>query len=81
MAKAKCLVGVWKRSEKEEQAERRRREKEAVDRVRAENEKREETRQRRKLEFLIAQTELYSHLVGKRDRNPSLRANPVVVVY
>jgi hypothetical protein len=58
--------GFWKRSEKEERDERRRREKEAVDRVRAENEKREEMRQRRKLEFLITQTELYSHFVGKR---------------
>ena len=63
--------GFWKRSEKEERDERRRREKEAVDRVRAENEKREEMRQRRKLEFLITQTELYSHFVGKRLKSMS----------
>ena len=67
--------GFWKRSEKEERDERRRREKEAVDRVRAENEKREEMRQRRKLEFLITQTELYSHFVGKRLK--SLSSAPV----
>ena len=67
--------GFWKRSEKEERDERRRREKEAVDRVRAENEKREEMRQRRKLEFLITQTELYSHFVGKRLK--SLSAAPI----
>ena len=71
--------GFWKRSEKEERDERRRREKEAVDRVRAENEKREEMRQRRKLEFLITQTELYSHFVGKRLKSLSTRASPVIV--
>jgi hypothetical protein len=64
--------GFWKRSEKEERDERRRRETEAVDRVRAENEKREEMRQRRKLEFLITQTELYSHFVGKRLKSLSI---------
>ena len=71
--------GFWKRSEKEERDERRRREKEAVDRVRAENEKREEMRQRRKLEFLITQTELYSHFVGKRLKSLSTRASPAMV--
>ena len=71
--------GFWKRSEKEERDERRRREKEAVDRVRAENEKREEMRQRRKLEFLITQTELYSHFVGKRLKSPSTHASPVMM--
>jgi hypothetical protein len=71
--------GFWKRSEKEERDERRRREKEAVDRVRAENEKREEMRQRRKLEFLITQTELYSHFVGKRLKSLSTRASPVIL--
>ena len=84
MAKAKRVQkelngGFWKRSEKEERDERRRREKEAVDRVRAENEKREEMRQRRKLEFLITQTELYSHFVGKRLKSLSTRAEPVKV--
>jgi len=71
--------GFWKRSEKEERDERRRREKEAVDRVRAENEKREEMRQRRKLEFLITQTELYSHFVGKRLKSLSTSTSSVMV--
>ena len=60
------LLTFWKKNEKEERDERRRREKERVEKARAELEKKEEQRQRRKLEFLITQTELYSHFVGKR---------------
>jgi hypothetical protein len=40
--------------------------KQRVKKARMEIEKKEEKRQRRKLEFLITQTELYSHFVGKR---------------
>lgn len=40
--------------------------KEALDRQRAEDERREAARQARKLEFLISQTELYSHFVGNK---------------
>lgn len=40
--------------------------KEAVDRAKVEEEKREAARQARKLEFLISQTELYSHFVGSK---------------
>jgi hypothetical protein len=60
------LLTFWKKNEKEERDERRRREKERVEKARQELEKKEELRQRRKLEFLITQTELYSHFVGKR---------------
>lgn len=60
------LLTFWKKNEKEERDERRRREKERVEKARMELEKKEELRQRRKLEFLITQTELYSHFVGKR---------------
>jgi DNA-binding domain len=59
------LLTLWKKNEKEERDERRRREKEKVEKARMEPEKKEEMRQRRKLEFLITQTELYSHFVGK----------------
>jgi hypothetical protein len=60
------LLTFWKKNEKDERDERRRREKERVEKARMELEKKEEMRQRRKLEFLITQTELYSHFVGKR---------------
>ncbi|OMJ18413.1 putative DNA helicase INO80 [Smittium culicis] len=56
----------WKRHEKEEREARKKAEKEAQDKIRLEEEAREATRQSRKLNFLITQTELYSHFVGEK---------------
>jgi chromatin-remodeling ATPase INO80 len=56
----------WKKNEKEERDVRRREHKEALDRQKVEEERRETARQARKLEFLISQTELYSHFVGNK---------------
>ncbi|OLY78817.1 putative DNA helicase ino80 [Smittium mucronatum] len=56
----------WKRHEKEEREARKKAEKEALDKVKLEEEAREATRQSRKLNFLITQTELYSHFVGEK---------------
>lgn len=76
-AKAKRLMRemlvFWKKNEKEEREVRRREQKEAVDRAKVEEEKREAARQARKLEFLISQTELYSHFVGNK-----LKSMPLV---
>lgn len=60
------MLVFWKKNEKEERDVRRREQREALDRARIEEEKREATRQARKLEFLISQTELYSHFVGNK---------------
>lgn len=69
-AKAKRLMRemqiFWKKNEKEERDMKKREYKEALDRQRAEDERREAARQARKLEFLISQTELYSHFVGNK---------------
>jgi DNA helicase INO80 len=69
-AKAKRLMRemqvFWKKNEKEERDLRKREQKEAMDRLKIEEEKREAARQARKLEFLISQTELYSHFVGSK---------------
>lgn len=69
-AKAKRLMRemlvFWKRNEREERDVRKREQKEAIDRAKVEEEKREAARQARKLEFLISQTELYSHFVGNK---------------
>ena len=69
-AKAKRLMRemqvFWKKNEKEERDVRKREQKEAMDRLKIEEEKREAARQARKLEFLISQTELYSHFVGSK---------------
>lgn len=60
------MMVFWKRNEKEERDVRKREQKEALDRAKIEEEKREAARQARKLEFLISQTELYSHFVGNK---------------
>jgi DNA helicase INO80 len=60
------MLVFWKKNEKEELAARKKAEKEALDRAKAEEEAREAKRQSRKLNFLLTQTELYSHFIGKK---------------
>lgn len=60
------MLTFWKQNEREEREMRRRAEKEAVDRAKREEEKREAQRQAKKLNFLISQTELYSHFIGRK---------------
>ncbi|OLL26990.1 putative DNA helicase INO80 [Neolecta irregularis DAH-3] len=60
------MLVFWKRNEREERDLRKRAEKEALDKAKKEEELREARRQARKLNFLITQTELYSHFVGKK---------------
>lgn len=66
------MLVFWKKNEREERDIRKRAEKEAVDRVKEEEERREAARQARKLEFLISQTELYSHFVGNKLKSASM---------
>ncbi|KAF8315369.1 hypothetical protein DL93DRAFT_2057333, partial [Clavulina sp. PMI_390] len=71
------MLLYWKRNEKEEGVSRKRAEKEALDKIKADEEKREAARQARKLEFLLTQTELYSHFVGKKLKScASVEAEP-----
>lgn len=60
------MLIFWKRNEKEERELRKKAEKEALDKAKKEEEMREAKRQARKLNFLITQTELYSHFVGNK---------------
>ncbi|GAA6051231.1 hypothetical protein JCM3770_005882 [Rhodotorula araucariae] len=60
------LMMFMKGNEKREREARRKAEKEALDKARKEEEVREAKRQARKLNFLITQTELYSHFVGSK---------------
>ncbi|CAB16246.2 Chromatin-remodeling ATPase INO80 [Schizosaccharomyces pombe] len=63
----------WKRNERVERDLRKKAEREALDRAKKEEELRESRRQARKLDFLITQTELYSHFVGRKmDREQDL---------
>ena len=79
-AKAKRLMRemlvFWKKNEKEERDVRKREQKEAIDRAKVEEEKREAARQARKLEFLISQTELYSHFVGNKLKSMFITSSP-----
>ena len=72
------MMVFWKKNEKEERDLRRRAEKEADNRAKEEEEKREATRQARKLEFLISQTELYSHFVGNKLKSKSVCCPQIV---
>ncbi|KAI8053333.1 P-loop containing nucleoside triphosphate hydrolase protein [Syncephalis plumigaleata] len=60
------MLLFWKRNEKEEREQRRKAEKAALEKLRQEEEEREAKRQARKLNFLITQTELYSHFIGSK---------------
>ena len=55
-----------KGNEKKERESRKKAEKEAMDKVKKEEEMREAKRAARKLNFLITQTELYSHFIGDK---------------
>ncbi|KAF9821911.1 hypothetical protein IEO21_00341 [Rhodonia placenta] len=74
------MLVFWKKNEKEERDVRRREQKEAMDRARVEEEKREAARQARKLEFLISQTELYSHFVGNKLKTAELEGGDAALV-
>ncbi|EGO04005.1 hypothetical protein SERLA73DRAFT_102360 [Serpula lacrymans var. lacrymans S7.3] len=69
------MLVFWKKNEREERDVRKREQKEATDRAKVEEEKREAARQARKLEFLISQTELYSHFVGSKLRTAEVQGD------
>ncbi len=60
------MQSYWRRHEREVADTRKRSAKEADDRLRQEEEEREAKRQQKKLDFLLTQTELYSHFIGKK---------------
>ena len=60
------MMSFWKRNEREERDLRKAAEKQELENARKEEADREAARQKRKLNFLISQTELYSHFIGKK---------------
>ncbi|KAJ2902193.1 putative ino80-like protein [Zalerion maritima] len=60
------MMSFWKRNEREERDLRKAAERQELENARQEEAKREAARQKRKLNFLISQTELYSHFIGKK---------------
>lgn len=78
----KEMLAFWKKNEREERDLRKRAEKEAAERRRIEEEQREARRQAKKLNFLITQTELYSHFVGRKQQQQpgsTFTAEPVAL--
>ncbi|KAM7257338.1 hypothetical protein ACFE04_013079 [Oxalis oulophora] len=69
---ARDMLLFWKRVDKEMVEVRKREEKEAAEALKREQELREAKRQQQRLNFLIQQTELYSHFMqNKSDSQPS----------
>ncbi|KAK1082918.1 putative DNA helicase ino80 [Friedmanniomyces endolithicus] len=60
------MLGFWKRNERDEREGRKVAEKAELDKAKKQEAEREANRQKRKLNFLISQTELYSHFIGKK---------------
>lgn len=60
------MMTFWKRNEREERDLRRMAEKKEIEDAKRAEAEREANRQKRKLNFLISQTELYSHFIGRK---------------
>lgn len=60
------MMTFWKRNEREERDMRRAAEKQELENAKKAEADREAARQKRKLNFLISQTELYSHFIGRK---------------
>ena len=62
----KEMLSFWKRNEREERDQRKMAERQELESAKKAEADREANRQKRKLNFLISQTELYSHFIGKK---------------
>lgn len=60
------MMSFWKRNEREERDLRKAAERAEIENAKKAEADREANRQKRKLNFLISQTELYSHFIGKK---------------
>lgn len=69
------MSSFWKKNEREERELKKKAEKEALDLARKEEEVRENKRQAKKLNFLLTQTELYSHFIGRKIKTNELEGN------
>ncbi|KAI5292844.1 putative DNA helicase ino80 [Ascosphaera acerosa] len=68
------MMSFWKRNEREERDLRRLAEKQELASAKKAEADREANRQRRKLNFLISQTEIYSHFIGKKVKTAEVEA-------
>ncbi|KAJ4824645.1 putative DNA helicase ino80 [Turnera subulata] len=73
---ARDMLLFWKRIDKEMAEVRKREEREAAEALKREQELREAKRQQQRLNFLIQQTELYSHFMQNKTNSQPLEALP-----
>jgi DNA helicase INO80 len=66
------MLTFWKKNERDERDQRKAVERQELENAKRQDAEREAARQRRKLNFLISQTELYSHFIGKKVRTDEL---------
>ena len=71
------MLGFWKRNERDEREGRKAAERQELDRAKKAEAEREANRQKRKLNFLISQTELYSHFIGKKVKTDEIEKDSV----
>ncbi|XP_058204448.1 chromatin-remodeling ATPase INO80 isoform X1 [Rhododendron vialii] len=74
---ARDMVLFWKRVDKEMAEVRKREEREAAEALKREQELREAKRQQQRLNFLLSQTELYSHFMQNKSASQSSEVLPV----
>ena len=66
------MLAFWKRNERDERESRKNAERQEIENAKKAEADREANRQKRKLNFLISQTELYSHFIGKKARTAEI---------
>ncbi|GMM30036.1 chromatin-remodeling ATPase [Martiniozyma asiatica (nom. inval.)] len=69
------MLNYWKKNERDEKSMRQKAEQEAQAKAKKEEEEREARRQARKLNFLINQTELYSHFIGRKIKTSEIEGD------
>jgi chromatin-remodeling ATPase INO80 len=66
------MLSFWKRNERDERDQRKLAERQELENAKRLEAEREAARQRRKLDFLMRQTEIYSHFIGKKVKTQEL---------
>jgi DNA helicase INO80 len=66
------MLNFWKKNERDERDQRKMAERQELENAKKAEAEREANRQKRKLNFLISQTELYSHFIGKKARTDEI---------
>ncbi|KAF1985970.1 putative DNA helicase INO80 [Aulographum hederae CBS 113979] len=66
------MLSFWRRNERDERDQRKMAERQELENAKKAEADREANRQKRKLNFLISQTELYSHFIGKKVRTADI---------